>query len=88
MAARNAANVAWIDRIFDTAETAGSKGVFILMHNRPSTGEGTKSVHDELIARATAFGKPVLLANGSEHVYTVDPELPRCAQPHAVDHHR
>ena len=75
VAARNAANVAWIDRIFDTAETAGSKGVFILMHNRPSTGEGTKPVHDELIARATAFGKPVLLANGSEHVYTVTPNF-------------
>lgn len=75
VAARNDANVAWIDRIFDTAQNAGSKGVFILMHSRPSTGEGTKPVHDQLIARATAFGKPVLLANGSAHVYTVTPDF-------------
>ena len=75
VADRNVANVAWIDRIFDSAENAGSAGVLILMHSRPSTGEGTKPVHDELIARATAFGKPVLLANGSEHVYTVTPNF-------------
>jgi len=78
VAERNAANVAWIDQIFDTAENAGSEGVFILMHNRPSTGEGTKPVHDALIARATKAswaGKPVLLANGSEHVYTVTPNF-------------
>jgi hypothetical protein len=74
------ADVAWIDEIFDSAEVAGSKGVFIMMHGRPTEGQGvgTVAVKERLIARATApsWGdRPVLLANGSEHVYQVNPEF-------------
>ena len=78
--ARIEADVAWIDEIFDSAQAAGSTGVFLLMHNRPTdgAGEGTVEVKDKLIERATAPAwndRPVLLANGSEHSYSVTPNF-------------
>jgi hypothetical protein len=73
VAGRIAADVAWVDRIFDQATTANSAGVFLLIHEKPSTGAGTVDVRDRIEARARAFGKPVILANGSEHVYEVEP---------------
>ncbi len=73
VAARIAADVAWVDRIFDQAIAADSAGVFLLIHEAPSTGAGTVDVRNRVESRASTFGKPVILANGSEHVYQVEP---------------
>ena len=72
VADRITADVAWVDRIFDRAESAGSAGVFLLVHERPSTGGGYVDVRDRIEARARAFGKPVVIAHGSEHVQEIE----------------
>ena len=70
--ARIAADVAWIDTVFNRAIADNSKGVFLIIHDQPTTGAGTVAVRDKLQARAQAYGKPVILANGSEHVFEAE----------------
>jgi len=73
VAARSAADVAWIDTVFDAAVARGSKGVFLLMQAAPSTSAPFAAVRAKITTRAQAFGKPVILAHGDGHVYTVTP---------------
>jgi hypothetical protein len=99
VARRTAANLAWVDAIFDAAIANHSEGVFLMMQAEPAllseqpttalspsyssagqnvTGNDTVSAADEfaslrakIVARATAFGKPVVLAHGDQHTYLV-----------------
>ena len=71
--ARSAANVAWIDEVFDTAIARGSEGVFLLMQAAPSSSAPFSAVRTKIVARAQAFGGPVIVAHGDGHVYTVTP---------------
>lgn len=76
-AAREAAALDWIDETFDEAEAArggkGAAGVLLLMQAEPTPTPGFQRIRDRIARRAAAFGKPVLLAHGDEHVYEVEP---------------
>jgi hypothetical protein len=71
--ARQAAALAWIDHAFDTAEDGGAAGVLLMMQAEPTATPGFQAVRDRIVARATAFGRPVLLVHGDEHIYEVEP---------------
>jgi hypothetical protein len=81
--ARLAANLAWIDEIFNRAVAANSAGVMLAMQANPgleyAAGSPQRLGFDEVIARITArsiaFGKPVLLAHGDSHYFRVDKPL-------------
>jgi hypothetical protein len=79
--ARNAANIAWLQAAFDTAEARGSAGVVIATHANPgfppdatsrSTTTGFKSFLEALRSEVTAWGKPVLFVHGDTHKFRVD----------------
>jgi hypothetical protein len=72
-AARQAAALAWIDQAFDTAEARNAAGVLLLMQAEPTDTPGFAAVRERITVRARAFGKPVLLVHGDEHVYEVEP---------------
>jgi hypothetical protein len=80
VADRRAANLAWIDAIFDEAVNNNRAGVFIMMQAEPSAG-AVGSAADlawgqeraKIIARTQAFNKPVWLAHGDAHVFTYTP---------------
>jgi hypothetical protein len=77
--AREAANLDWLDGIFDTAERQDAPAVVIGMQadmwdsSAPASAlsafDGLKAV---LADRAEAFGKPVLLLEGDSHLFKVD----------------
>ncbi len=71
--ARRAANLAWIDEAFDVAERRGAAGVVLLLQAEPVATEGFAAERALIIDRATAFGKPVVLHHGDEHLYEVEP---------------
>jgi len=71
--ARQAAALDWIDRAFDTAEQRDASGVLLLMQAEPTATPGFQAVRDRIVARAAAFGRPVLLVHGDEHIYEVEP---------------
>lgn len=71
--ARRAANLAWIDAAFDTAERRRAAGVVLLMQAEPVEGEGFAAERALILERAAAFGKPVVLHHGDEHVYEAEP---------------
>lgn len=81
--ARLAANLAWIDEVFNRATAASSAGVLIAMQANPAlesaVGSSARLGFDEVIARITArtiaFGKPVLLAHGDSHYFRLDKPL-------------
>ncbi len=91
VATRTAADLTWIDAIFDAATTNNSDGVFLMTQAEPAlladqpapanvTGNDVVSTADEfaairakVFARAQAFAKPVILAHGDQHVYTITP---------------
>jgi hypothetical protein len=87
--ARQAAALAWIDRVFDTAEGSGAAGVLISMQANPlfelassdPARSGFNAVLAKLKARALAFAKPVVLAHGDFHEFVVDMPLSRDAEP-------
>jgi len=75
--AREAASLAWIDRIFDTAEERRAPAVVLGMQadmwdtfapNQPAYIPFKAVIAD----RAARFGKPVLLLQGDSHVFKVD----------------
>lgn len=82
---REAATLAWIDRVFDAATAAGSAGVLIALQANPAfelaagaqQRQGFNRVLDKLGARAQAFGRPVLLAHGDSHYFRLDKPLAR-----------
>ena len=81
--ARQAANLAWIDEIFNRATASNSAGVMIAMQANPglesAAGSAARLGFDAVIAKITtrtiAFGKPVLLAHGDSHYFRVDKPL-------------
>jgi len=70
--ARLAANLAWIDRTFDTAQARRAAGVLVMMQAEPLATPGFQAVRDRLTQRAREFRRPVLLVHGDEHVYEVE----------------
>ncbi len=73
ISARRAAAIAWIDRIFDQATLDGSEAVFIMMQAEPFDDANYGAVRAEVVQRATAFGRPVLLGHGDSHTYQFTP---------------
>jgi hypothetical protein len=88
VAAREAANLAWIDRTFDAAEKIGAAGVLIAMQADPALEaaegsaprKGFDGVLAKLAERSIAFGRPVVLAHGDSHYFRVDKPLPAPTQ--------
>ncbi len=73
VAARTAAALDWIDRTFDEAETSEATGVLLLMQAEPIESPGYSAIRALIAERRAAFGRPVLLVHGDEHVYEVEP---------------
>lgn len=81
--AREAASVAWVDRVFDRAVAQGSKGVMLAMQANPNfdlapTNQqrlGFNNVLNKIRDRAVAYGKPVLLVHGDSHYFRMDKPL-------------
>jgi len=84
--ARDAANVAWINKGFEKAKADGSVGVIVVVQanmdwegyardaaapNNENTA-AFAAVKQALLTNTIKFGKPVLLQNGDEHWYQVD----------------
>lgn len=84
--ARDAANVAWINKGFTKATTDGSLGVIVLLqanmdwegYLRDLTVPNNEftaayaATKQALLTNTLKFGKPVLLQNGDEHWYQLD----------------
>lgn len=74
---RTAAAVSWIEEGFAEAQRLGAKGVFIMMHadmnlEKKRRTSAFKPVIDALDEGVSQFKKPVLLAHGDSHFYTLD----------------
>ena len=78
-AARNAANLAWIQDVFAAAKAADSAGVLIAlqadMWDPTATLTHFEDTKKELARQAIAFGKPVVLVNGDSHSFESDKPL-------------
>ncbi len=70
---RIAANVAWVDAIFDRAAAASSTGVVLLVHAKPQNAAGWTEVRNRIVARAGAFDGNVVVAHGDHHTQAVEP---------------
>lgn len=80
-AARNAANLAWLQAAFDVAAARSSAGVVILTHANPgfppdatsrATKSGFKPLMELLRSEVKAWAKPVLFVHGDTHKFRVD----------------
>lgn len=71
--ARLAAALAWIDETFDEAERRNAPGVWLMMQAEPLDSPGFAEIRAQIVERAGAYGRPVILAHGDEHVYEVEP---------------
>lgn len=71
--ARLAADLVWIDAAFERARQTRAAGVLLLMQAEPVASPGFQAIRDRVVERSRAFGKPVLLVHGDEHVYEVEP---------------
>lgn len=84
--ARDAANVAWINKGFEKAKADGASGVIVVVQanmdwegysrdlaspNNENSAAFT-AVKQALLTNTIKFAKPVLLQNGDEHWYQVD----------------
>jgi hypothetical protein len=65
----SAANIAWLNAAFDTAEALASPGVMIIWQDDPFDGDTDEALDGALIERARTFGKPVVLVHGHSHFY-------------------
>ncbi|WP_157267814.1 hypothetical protein [Azohydromonas aeria] len=87
--ARQAANLAWLDRLFDTAQRRGAPGVVVAMQANPRieaapgspARKGFDAVLDKLRQRALAYGHPVLLLHGDDHEFFMDQPWYRDSSP-------
>ena len=77
--AREAANLEWLDGIFDVAEQQNAPGVVIGMQadmwdsSAPESAlTAFNAIKAVLAARTAEFGKPVLLLQGDSHLFKVD----------------
>jgi hypothetical protein len=75
---RLAADLAWLDRTFATAQREGARGVVVAMQADTFQGsdEGFEEILDRLTELARGFDGPVLLLQGDSHEYLVDRPLP------------
>jgi Calcineurin-like phosphoesterase len=81
--AREKANLAWLDTIFDQALKSKSAGILIAMQANPNfelpatdqQRAGFNNFLDKLTALTLAFGKPVVLTHGDSHYTRVDKPL-------------
>ncbi|GAA2870793.1 hypothetical protein GCM10010517_31060 [Streptosporangium fragile] len=71
--ARKAAALDWIDTAFATARRTHAPGVLLMMQAEPLDTPGFAEIRARVTAQARAYGKPVLLVHGDEHVYEVEP---------------
>ncbi len=80
---RNAANLAWLDKVFADATAGNAKAVVILMQADPffekDDNEDARSGFTDTIkafkAKSAAFGKPVLIVHGDSHTFMIDKPL-------------
>lgn len=76
--ARDAANVAWIDRAFEQATASKAPALVIAIHANPGLGDGVRgdegfdATLDALVRGARGFAGPVLLIHGDTHTYRTD----------------
>jgi hypothetical protein len=70
--ARKAAALDWIDTTFAAATRTHAPGVLIMMQAEPTETSGFTEIRARLAAWARAYGKPVLLVHGDEHIYEVE----------------
>ncbi|MBF8187150.1 metallophosphoesterase [Nonomuraea sp. K274] len=70
--ARQSAALDWIDNAFDVAGRTHAPGVLLMMQAEPVETSGFAEIRARVVERARAFGKPVLLTHGDEHVYEVE----------------
>jgi len=84
-AARDRANLKWLDRTFEIANEDQAKGVVLFfqadMWNQPDRDAGVSfTAHTGFVTRlaalATQFGRPVLMVVGDFHDYRVDVGVP------------
>ncbi len=81
--AREAANLAWLDTIFETAKRSNAAGVFIGMQANPNfelkaddqQRLGFNAFIDKLAKLTVALGKPVVLTHGDSHYFRIDKPL-------------
>jgi hypothetical protein len=75
---RLAADLAWLDRTFATAQEEDARGVVVAMQADTFQGsqEGFEEILDRLTELAGEFDGPVLLLQGDSHEYLVDRPLP------------
>jgi hypothetical protein len=73
----SAANIAWLNAAFDTAEALASPGVMIIWQDDPLDHNSDDALNTTLVERAQAFGKPVALVHGHSHFYRLTTPWPR-----------
>jgi len=84
--ARNAANIAWVDKAFDLAGSNAKTRAVVLMHpgnvferfiesGQNYTTSGYEGFVSTLRTRTVAFGKPVVLVGGDTHTVRIDKPL-------------
>ncbi len=87
---RTAADITWLDRIFDRATHQDAKAVVIgiqadmwdpEIEGDPASYDHFTPIVQELARRSLAFGRPVLLLNGDSHQFTDDHPLADPARP-------
>jgi hypothetical protein len=82
---RTAAATAWLRETFAEAMTTGASAVVIGFHANPSfergPGDPARRCYEPFLEaleeETERFGKPVLVAQGDDHIYTVDQPLVR-----------
>jgi len=86
--AREAAAVAWVDRLFNVAAEQKAAGVVLAMQADTFIGgagdDSFNSLLQRIATRAKAFAKPVLLLQGDSHVYVSDKPLENGSTAHGV----
>ncbi|MEU8394215.1 metallophosphoesterase [Nonomuraea sp. NPDC048892] len=71
--ARKAAALDWIDGTFDAAERTHAPGVLLMLQAEPTASDGFTEIRERIVERSRAYGKPVLLVHGDEHVQEAEP---------------
>lgn len=80
---RQAAVLDWINHSFDLAEKTHAKGVFLMMQANPRfdlksneiNRQGFNAIIKRIRNRTLAFKKPVILAHGDFHTFSIDKPL-------------
>ena len=93
-AARNAANLAWLQESFAMASDLGLRGVMVLIQANPnfelpSTDPARAGFNDTLAllqAETLAFGKAVVLVHGDSHYFRIDKPMLGARSGRRVEH--